>query len=206
MVVRRLDAALTDDLARLGVRVGVGLELRLADLAEQPEELAAEGALRVAPRRLPLDLEAGKLGGTLLEVRGQGGRRMGDDDRGREGRMQDVRADARGEDAPAPAGDPGEAAQLPEALGARAPDPVGVSGAEGGCIGVDHDVSRRAREQPSLVVDDRPARAEQGTVRNACVCAAFAYCLPCSTWIDHARSSRSETPAATTIASPPIRT
>src|SRR5262249_3994982 len=47
-VVRRLDAALTDDLAGFRILVRVGLELALADLAEEAEELAAEGALRIA--------------------------------------------------------------------------------------------------------------------------------------------------------------
>src|SRR5439155_18898444 len=47
-VVRCLDAALADELARLRALVRAGLQLGLADLAEQAEELAAERALRVA--------------------------------------------------------------------------------------------------------------------------------------------------------------
>ena len=50
-VVRRLDAGLADDLAGARVRVALRAELRRADLAEQAEELAAEGALRIAARR-----------------------------------------------------------------------------------------------------------------------------------------------------------
>ena len=48
-VVSRLDAALADDLAGLRRFVRMGLQLALADLAEQAEELGAEGALRIAP-------------------------------------------------------------------------------------------------------------------------------------------------------------
>ena len=73
VVVCRLDAALANDLAGLRILVGVGLELALADLAEEAEELAAECALRIAPRRLPLDLEPREEAGPLLEVRRQGG-------------------------------------------------------------------------------------------------------------------------------------
>src|SRR5204862_4906292 len=113
-------------------RVGAGLELCLADLAQEAEELAAEGALRIAPRGFALHLEAGKLTGPLLQVRGESGGRVGDDDGGCEGRLQDLGADACREEAPAPAGDACQAAERLEARRTRAPDSVSVPGAERG--------------------------------------------------------------------------
>ena len=92
---------------------------------------------------------------------------MGDHDGGRERRLQDVVADARREDAPAPAAEPGEAAEGTNAGRARAPDPVRVPGTERSSVGVDDDVAGGAGEQPSLVVDDRAASPSRGTVRNA---------------------------------------
>ena len=68
-VVRGLDAALADDLARLCVLVCVGLELLRVDLPEQAEELAAEGALRIVPAVLDADLEAREPSAPLLQVR-----------------------------------------------------------------------------------------------------------------------------------------
>ena len=62
-VVHRLDAALADDLAGLAVLVRMGLQLALADLAEQAEELGAERALRVAPLTPPSTLKPGNAPG-----------------------------------------------------------------------------------------------------------------------------------------------
>src|SRR5581483_11647869 len=68
-VVARLDARRADDRARLGPAEALLLQLVGADLAEQPEELAAERALRVAARREWRRCEAGKCLRVLLEVR-----------------------------------------------------------------------------------------------------------------------------------------
>src|SRR5262249_4813119 len=65
-VVLRLDAARTDDLARLRALVRAGLQLLRVELAEQADELAAEGALRVVPGVLDPHLEAGVLPTSLL--------------------------------------------------------------------------------------------------------------------------------------------
>ncbi len=67
-VVRRLDAGLADDCAGARVLVQRRVELLLADLAEQAEELAAERALRIAACRLLRNLEAGVGSGPLVEV------------------------------------------------------------------------------------------------------------------------------------------
>ena len=131
---------------------------------------------------------------------------MGDDGGGCEGSLEDGGADARDEDPPARAGEPAETAERAQAGRARAPDSVRVPAAERGGVGVDDDVSRRAGDQAPPVVDDRAARPEQVDRPERRCCAAFAYCFPCSTWIDHARRSRSDSPAATTTASPPTRT
>src|SRR5205085_10230785 len=66
-VVGRLDARLPDDLARLHVRVLVGLELVLRDLAVQPEELRAEGTLRVLARGERDDVQARERTRALVE-------------------------------------------------------------------------------------------------------------------------------------------
>ena len=102
---------------------------------------------------------------------------------------------------------------LPRAGGAHGspaglglPDAVCVPAAERSGVGVDTTwpvVPAISRLRSSTIAPRAPRRS---TVRNACVCANFAYCFPCSTWIDHARRNRSESPAATTIASPPTRT
>ena len=148
-VVRRLDAALADDLARLRVLVGVGLELLLADLAEQAEELAAEGAERIAPRRLAPTLKPGKLRRRApAGTRARAAVGCGDDDGGRERRVEDVGADARRRGSPQrrPVSRASRRSSCtPAGLGLQIA--VRVPGAERGGVGVDHDVSGGAGEQ-----------------------------------------------------------
>src|SRR5436853_6581166 len=161
-VVRGLYAALADGLARLRVLVRTGLELVGVHLAEQAEELAAEGALWVATSRLALDLEARKLVAPLQQVRRECCGRVLDHGRRCEGRLVHVVADARDEQARARTGEPGEAADRAKAVGARAPGTVFVPTAERGRVGVDDDVPGRAGDRPLPVVHDRAACAEQG--------------------------------------------
>src|SRR5581483_3506564 len=160
-VVRRLDAALPDDLAGLGYLVRVRLELVRRDLAEQSEELAAEGPERIAPRRLDLDLEAREPVAPLLQIVGERGARVGDDDGGSEGGVVDVARDRADEPALAQPREAGETPDRLQAGWARAPDAVGVAAAERRCVRVDDDVPAGSREQPAAIVDDRSPRADQ---------------------------------------------
>ena len=137
------------------------MELLRTDLAEQAEELAAERALRVAPHRLGLHLEAGKLPAPLLHVCREGRCRVLDDRGGGERRVENGAFDARHEDGPAGAGEVGEAVERSEAGRTRAPDSVRVTAAERGGVGVDDDVPGRSGERPPAVVDDCSAGPEQ---------------------------------------------
>ena len=161
-VVPRLDPGLADDLPALRARVAGRAELRRADLAEQPEELAAERALRIAPDRERGDVHARQQCGVLVEEEGHGPRRVREDDGGRERRADERRPDAadhqRGADPARDAAEPGECLA---SLGRRRPAAVPVDAAERVGIDGDDGVAVRPGEQPSPRVDDRAARGRQ---------------------------------------------
>ena len=66
-VVGRLRAGLADDRLGLSASIRVRGKLARADLAEQAEELAADGATRVAPLRKRGDPNPGELARMLVE-------------------------------------------------------------------------------------------------------------------------------------------
>src|SRR5262249_18528064 len=149
-----------DDLA--GPRVVVGaVELLLAYLAEQAEELAAEASLRIAPRGQRSDAEPRERRGALGEVEGEGARGAWEHDRGGVRRAGDVADDPRHEHLGRHVRGAGELAQLREPVGVRRPDAVPVEGSERGAIGGDDEMPGRSGEQPAAPVDDRAARARE---------------------------------------------
>jgi hypothetical protein len=64
-------------------------------------------------------------------------------------------------------------------------------------------VSARMRPVESTIA---PRGAGTSTVRNDCDVACEVYCLPCSTWIDQARSTSTQIAPPMRIARPPTRT
>ncbi len=160
-VVELLDPGLADDLARPHVRVARGAELRLADLAQQSEELAAERALRVRARGLGEHLEAGEGLRPLLQEDGEVAARTGQDDRRRERRPDDRAPDPLDEGLHRRPGDLRELLERGTAVAGRAPDPVRVGAAERRGVGGDHEAGGHPREQLAVSVDDHASRAAQ---------------------------------------------